>query len=371
MRAPNVPRTLKDYLEHDRPQIHLYVISFTDATLVSFTFPHTLWDAMGMGEFLTAWTAVLAGRDHDVRPFHNYDTDPLKDLGRECKETHKLADRQLSILQLIVFGLRRWWDQMMFKEEGRIICIPKSYIQSLLETALGELKAGPSLRNDGGSEDELFLSDGDLLMSWIGRVVVKYTPLNPGQTVVLYNAFGMRPLLAEDVIPSTAAYVGNAVSAVYTLLRAGDISTRPFGFAATEARRSLTEQRTREQLEALTAMTRESIQKTGYPPLFGDGTMQLVIMTNWSKAKLFEMDFFPAVVSKADASPPAEGEETKKRGPVGRPSFIQPFGDSDYSVRYAFQVSGRDADGNYWLSAMLRKKSWAPLEEALKRGEMI
>lgn len=42
---PGDPRTLDDYLHSDRPVLGLHIVSFTDATIVTFSWPHVLFDA--------------------------------------------------------------------------------------------------------------------------------------------------------------------------------------------------------------------------------------------------------------------------------------------------------------------------------------
>ncbi|PKS12300.1 hypothetical protein jhhlp_001600 [Lomentospora prolificans] len=362
MGATKGPRTLADYVEHDKPQIGLHIVSFTDATLVTLNWLHTLWDAMGRSEFLHAWMAVLDGREDEVKPFLGFDTNPLQELGLHPKETYELADRRLSIPQLIVFGIRRALEQILHKDEGHVICIPGKFLQGLREKSLAELKEAAAASGDGKGEEDIFISDGDLILAWLGRTVVKHHSIRGSRTVSLFNAFGMRGLLAKDLLPPSSAYVANAVSTAYTLIPARDIINRPLSYTASRVRQTLKVQGTRGQLEACLALIKETYDKTGYPALFGDATMQLVIVSNWSKAKFFEIDFSSAIVDKADAAP----EAMKRRG---RPVYIQPFAYSDYSTRCAFNVSGKDADGNYWLTGALRKEGWVRLKEALKRGE--
>jgi len=357
------PKVLADYVGQDRGQLGLHIESFTDATLVTLNWLHTLWDAMGRREFLLSWIAILEGRDDDVRPFHGFDTDPLKELGLHPKEPYELANRRLSLFQLIIFGLRRFWEEWRHEEGGRVLCVPSSFLQKLREQAMADLKE-EAAKDSRKVDEDFFLSDGDLLVSWIGRSIVKHSPIRHSRTIAFFNAFGMRGLLQKDgTLPSDEAYVSNCVTSVYTLVSAGDVVNRPLGYTASRIRQTLKVQGTREQLEAGLALIKESYEATGYPAIFGDATMQMVIISNWSKARFFEMDFSAAIV-EGSGDPSREG--SKKRG---KPTYIQPVGYSDYSKRCAFNVSGKDNDGNYWLAGGLRKAAWERMEEALKRGE--
>lgn len=42
---PGDPRTLDDYLQSERPVLGLHIVSFTDATIVTLSWPHVLFDA--------------------------------------------------------------------------------------------------------------------------------------------------------------------------------------------------------------------------------------------------------------------------------------------------------------------------------------
>ena len=142
MRPDNGPKELEDYLNTDRPQLSLHVVSFTDVTLVSLTWPHTLWDAMGRREFLLAWTAVLAGSTGDVPQVYGADEDPLRGLYDNPKEPYKLLSKRLSLPQLLVFGFRYWFDHFWYNaEKARVVCLPAAFMNRLRTKAIAEAKA--------------------------------------------------------------------------------------------------------------------------------------------------------------------------------------------------------------------------------------
>ncbi|PHH86825.1 hypothetical protein CDD83_9695 [Cordyceps sp. RAO-2017] len=76
-RAPGSPTTLNDYLKNDYPQLGLHIVTFTDATIVTLQWPHTLFDLMGQKAVLDAWTLILQGRRDEVPPTYAADCDPL------------------------------------------------------------------------------------------------------------------------------------------------------------------------------------------------------------------------------------------------------------------------------------------------------
>lgn len=80
------PTTLEDYLNQDRGQLGLHVVSFTDATLVVLYYNHTSFDLMGWGALMTAWTHELHGRGDQIvtplggDPDGEEDFDPFRNL---------------------------------------------------------------------------------------------------------------------------------------------------------------------------------------------------------------------------------------------------------------------------------------------------
>lgn len=254
-----------------------------------------------------------------------------------------------------MFGLRYWFESFWYPaEKARSVCLPAAFMHRLRETATAEARAAA-----GDSAKDVFLSDGDLISAWCARLLAEHAQLSPGRTVCILNALGYRALLQPDLLSPDKAYLCNAAGGVYAHMTAGDVASLPLGHTAAAVRRSITEQATRGQLEAVTHLAVESIKATGSPPLFGDATMQLMVVSNWSKGKFFDMDFSPAIVP---------GSKTANEGaPAGKPVYIQACAfNKGYSIRNAFQVSGKDSRGNYWLSATLRAEVWDSVERALR-----
>jgi hypothetical protein len=349
------PVYLADYLVADVPVLGLHIVSFRDATLVSLSWPHVFLDAMGMKALLSAWTLVLQGRDDEVQSFHGFDSDPLKRLGENLVEPYKLADLRMGTWQMVVYGIRMVLESLLWGEEGRMLCVPASYIKNLRDKAIQDAA-------EESGEDKPFLSEGDVLAAWWSRFAISQYPPNSTRTVHLSNAFELRSILANDLIPKGSAYCANAVLAIFTLLSVKDITQKPVGHVALALRRSIVELGTRPQIEALASMVNESYAKTGYPPLVGDATMHMINFTNWTKAKLYETDFSAAVVNHSQSN-------SERFNKPGMPSYIQPCGFSkSFSLRNAFSIVGKDAAGNYWMMGSLRKGIWGNIEETLKNS---
>ncbi|KAI1392679.1 uncharacterized protein F4822DRAFT_137580 [Hypoxylon trugodes] len=356
LRRWGAPRRLSDYLYSDLPQLSLHIVSFTDATIVSLSWPHTLLDAMGRRELLDAWIAVLEGRDDDVKPLQGVFQDPLATLGTEPQEPYVLAHRRLSPLQALLFAISYIWTTVFWSrgEDTRMVCVPSSHLKCLHKGALDYLAA----QVDEDEKVKPFVSEGDVLSSWVTRLALLHFR-GTEQTVSIMNAFGMRSVLAKDLLPPTHAFVGNAVAGVYAFVSMRDLFARPLGYTAAAVRRSIAEQGTRAQVEARAAVDRAA-GKRGKTAVYGDQKMVPVMISNWSKAKFFETDFSAAVIRPGNIDP------ARRLNKVGRPSYIQPHGLlGGIPTRNSFPIVGKDAAGNYWFSGTLRTGLWRTVQEEM------
>ncbi|KAF3057231.1 lysR family regulatory protein [Daldinia childiae] len=355
LRRWGAPRRLADYLYTDAPQLSLHIVSFTDATIVSLSWPHTLLDAMGRRELLDAWIAVLEGRDDDVKPLYGVLQDPLESLGTDPQEPYVLAHRRLAPIQALIFAISYIWTTLFWSrgEDTRMVCVPATHVQSLHKGALDYLAS----QTDEDEKVKPFVSEGDVLSGWVTRLALRHLQ-HTEQTVSIMNAFGMRSVLAKDLLPQTHAYVGNAVAGVWAFVSMRDLFARPLGYVAAAVRRSIAEQGTRAQVEARAAVDLAA-GKRGKSAMYGDPAMAPIMISNWSKAKFFDTDFSAAVVR-----PGADPE--KRANKIGRPSYIQPNGlVNGMPTRNSFPIVGKDAAGNYWLSGTLQKGLWRQVQEEM------
>ncbi|TVY93515.1 Transcriptional regulator, partial [Lachnellula willkommii] len=311
LRRKDAPTKLEHYLNADDGQLSLHTVSFSDATLVTLTWPHTLLDGMGRRALYDAWLSVLNGREADVLPLQGFAADPLAALGTQPTEPYALAQHQVKGLAFFVFAVRYAWELLWHPaEEMRIICLPAAHLNTMRSTALSELSA---CAPDTDTDPKPFLSDGDVISAWLARLALSPTlPQTSNRTVLLMNAFGLRGVLAHDLLPPHKAYIANASNSVHALLPAHALLARPLSHTASQVRRSITQQGTRAQIEALAAIERETYASSGRAPVFGDSSMKLVVVSNWTKTRLFELDFSAAVVG---VGVPLEG----RRHGVGRP----------------------------------------------------
>ncbi|EFQ96993.1 LysR family regulatory protein [Nannizzia gypsea CBS 118893] len=362
IRTADFPDRLEGWLCSDSPQLAIRIINFQDGSLITISFLHSLTDMIGLNDILDAWTAVLRGQEEQVKPFVGFSQDPLAGLSRtksNSLQKYVFADTLLMGFAWFLFALRYILTVELFwqrREEDRVIFLPARYLQQMREEATEEL----TLKNHGDSSNPPFISEGDVLFAWWTKIVLQAESPSPSRTINMRNTYCCRSILAElGHMPSaTSALVTNAVFATLTFLSVRQVLEEPLSFTASEVRKSLIQQRTPEQLRALDAIQRNTLDNAHHPALFGNPNMYMIMISNWVKAKLFQVDFSAAVQR--------EGMSLDERSnQLGMPSCIQGTGTKGYATRNTGVVIGKDAAGNWWLLYTLRKQSWPAVEEQI------
>ena len=343
-----LPTNVRDYLTKDEPLLTLIVVSFRDATLVCLSWPHFLCDAVGLGIILHAWSLELQGRGDEIPKPIGVDWDPLAEVGQHPSEQHTLEKSRLSTAGFLFWSLRHIPEILLRrKQQNRMVCIPGPYLQQIREEALRDLPA------DLNDERKLILSEGDVLSAWWAQVNSAYLAKSPKRLVSLINGLGWR--YTDGLLPSEGPYFGNAVGMCITSMPAEKLTRGPLNYVASRVRQSITESRRIEQVEAYAALWRKYPARMN--PIFGNATMHLVTMSNWSKAHILDLDFSAAVVANVrDSSFVQPG--------AGRPSYTQSCFRGIVFPNFAI-VHGKDAQGNYWLSSVTTSKHWESIKDAI------
>lgn len=181
------------------------------------------------------------------------------------------------------------------------------------------------------------------------------------------NAFRLASVLSASHLPTAKAFISNAATEIYTFLSAGDILTQPLSATAYAVRTSMTEGGTREQVEALAALKRQSMATKGEPPVFGDAAMEMISFSNWSKGRFFETDLSAAVVNPPPGAAADAAAAAARPNRPGIPSYIQfDAWSKKFQLRNIIPIMGKDAAGNYWLEGPLRRGVWEGIERVLR-----
>lgn len=338
----DTPTKASQYLNREEPQLALFVVSFTDATVISVTWPHSLFDAVGLGEVLHQWCAVLHGHADTIPAPVDIDNYPLADLGCHPSEPYELADSQLSLIALCIYTLRNILEMIFHRPQGRMLYIPGPFIQKLRKRAILELS-----RETTDNKTDQFISEGDVLSAWWAQVMASHVR-GSNKLINVTNVLGWRTSL-EDII-SGRPFISNCAGFISMLIPASKFFDMSLGAIAWQTRQCILRGRRREQIDAYVGIWRKVPGMA--PPLFGNATMHLAACSNWQQARLCELDFSPAIAHGRNGNAPAF------------PSYVQScvrgLGFSNILI-----VVGRDTTGGYWVNGLTGQRHWAAIEEAV------
>lgn len=354
----NLPNEVKHYLTTDEPLISLHVTSFRNATLVSFSLPHSAMDSMGASDLLKAWSSVLANQLHLVPAVLGARDDITLDLDTFSHDEkppvqYVLQDKQLKGLSVLIFIFRFAWG--MFNKgnvENNMIFLPATFISHLRQTAQGQLES--KFGRDGTMP---FLSDGDLILAWCSQKIMLTSPKKRPTTIL--NVFDIRTRLS-NVSKSGGAYLQNLFLTASILMPAGEAS---LGQIAHASRQAIIEQTTDTQTRSLLNLIKDSFASTGLTAIFGISSKSTVIFcTNWSKAGFLEAaKFSPAVVSSDD-----DGGKNEKEAVPAPGTCVSYWGScigKNDSPKDALMIYGKDSEKNYWINTYLRPETLELIRE--------
>lgn len=350
----DAPSTTTDFVHSDIPQLSLHITSFTDATLVALSWPHTLMDVMGQRALLQSWSLVLAGRISEVPALLGTQEDVVRAMAEapsDVVEEFKLGSSQLSGLSMLRFGIRFAWDLLWSRPvETRTICLPVDSIAKLREQVSAEIAIHN--RKDTSS----FVSEGDILSAWAIRAIASSSP--QPRPVTALHALNMR-FRIRWLAEAPGVYVQNLATAGFTFL-SHSVASGDLGTIALMNREHLQEQSTESQV---LAFLRQLLQQSSSDPaiICGDTDAILVPFTNWTKADFAKCaDFSPAIVQRQKA-------REQSLAPPGHITFhhaqsLRP----NASARNVFVIMGKDHNGNYWITATLHPPTWDFIESSLE-----
>ncbi|KAB5557996.1 hypothetical protein GE09DRAFT_95616 [Coniochaeta sp. 2T2.1] len=364
-----VPVTAYDLVNSDEPQLSVHVVSFLDATLVGFLWPHTMMDGMGRTTLIKAWSLVLAGREDEVPKFAGARDDIMATVGTELDSTTPepwmLKPQIMGRLGKIRMGGRLMWDVARHPQTlERVICVPPATQQFLYAQALDDLQTR-SAHGDNKTKPP-FVSNSDVLAAWAVRLVGR-SQSRP-RPLTLCNIVEVRGRL-PSVFPrpmTEEAYIQNATARTQVFLSADEVTTRrslSLGETALKVRQAVAEQATEGQVRAQIRNQRRARAAGESFLLYGDPDAVMMFLTNQTKDGIFRnADFGPAVVGD--------------RRRVGGGSSINPPGTPVYThtcylkpnwlTRCAVSFWGKDYEGNVWIQMVLSADVWGKVVRILE-----
>jgi hypothetical protein len=368
---PGNPRNFKDYSSGDSPALNLYVVTFTNATLVSFSWPHCAWDMSAQKEIIAGWRCVLEDREDEIKTV----VDTGRDALLQTAELAESQEQQEFVLQkhLMKPGLKSWLYVARILFEGLkgwnkprpvVLSVSSAYMKVLREEALAT-RPGAQRENGELSTKESksaapvpFLSDGDILTAWTARLCARAVRRSPRRTVTLLSVFDVRGR-APTVFSKTEAYLQNCVLALHAPLTGQDLTDRGrLGVVAAAMRQAIAEQTPTEQVALHARVMRESLKRVGDMPMFGDSSSYAIIMSSWASAGLFKVDFGKALktapsVTEDDNTEPVSSTPVRVHGTVLN---LPP-------VATCWHIVGKDTAGTYWIIGQPRGINLEALKE--------
>ncbi|KAF4955673.1 hypothetical protein FGADI_4366 [Fusarium gaditjirri] len=280
--------------------IGLHIITFQDATLVTITWPHVLFDAVGFSHLMEAWSAVLAGHKERVPKIIDAKEDVLYNLGdiSRAGPQHAASEaRILSGLAFILFVIRMLWIILTRPTiESRIICLPKDVVDKLHQQALDDIKGENSEQGDS------WVSPSDAILAWLSRALVdSKTPRSISMTTPIDERTRISQLQNDSV------YVQNMILGSFINITQNDLRG-PLGKQALVSRRGLLQQLDESNLIGILQLfrVRWDSSKTR-APIFAAPGSQLLVTSNRLKIDLFTAAAFgPAVIQTS------KGQQRKK-----------------------------------------------------------
>lgn len=346
------PGSLSDYLNSDEPPISLRVTSFLDATIVAVSWSHALSDALGFRDLLSAWCQVLAGREDEIPKVLGAHDDAARHIWESevpTKEPYIWQSKMLDGFRFAWFALRFISQLVWHRKVGaRTLFLPSSFVAQLRREATASL---PS---------ESFVSDGDILSSWLVRLI---TSVNQWTGPVTFlNVVDIRSRV-PTVFDKLGIYLQNLTMPSLTFFDAASVSNSPLGAVATEIRQSIAAQTTEAQIRAVYRLSVPYVEQTGRPPMFGSPNSNLIPISNWSKAKFIEVvDFSPAVIRTGK-------EDPGRRNASGKMIYqITSQVKQAAIIRNTAVIIAKDDFGNYWVNLYLAEAKFGAVDEHVSRA---
>ncbi|WKT42334.1 Chloramphenicol acetyltransferase-like domain superfamily [Fusarium oxysporum f. sp. vasinfectum] len=331
----------------------LHIITFQDATLVTVTWPHVLFDAVAFSHLVQAWSAVLAGHKERVPNIIGAKDDVLYNLGAISQAGPQYAASEARILSgiaFIFFVVRMLWIILTQPiVESRIICLPKDVVDKLHQQALEDIKGEHS------DQDDPWVSPSDAILAWLTRALVDLS--KAPRPISMTTPIDARTRLSQ-LQNSDGVYVQNMILGSFVNIAPSDLHG-PLGKQALASRRGLLQQLDESNLIGILQFFRERWDdgKTR-APIFAAPGSQLLVTNNRLRVDLFTAADFGSAVS---------GKDNQRKNRAGRPvhhyaSSLNP----GITMRNFVNIHTRDLDGNYWLSGFFTPRQWSRIEDGFK-----
>ncbi|KAF7360166.1 hypothetical protein MVEN_00745100 [Mycena venus] len=338
-KSKSCPTTLEGFLVPNTPLIHVHAVVFDDATFIGITSSHMTFDALGTRTLVHAWARLLNGEDIDAIPGMEWDVAPFETFTGPTTMTHQRGWFVLSLLPqlifIVFFMLRIVRDP---KEEGRLVRIPKRFLEDSKNEIMRDLK------RQGSAE---WVGSSDIILAWWFKSI--YNLRNIGDTTPIHIHLPIN-LRDKHIFPGGSTigtpYINNAVDAIsLPPVSVTDLQTESLGDTALRFRRAIIAYNA--DLPAIQAdvqwrCANPFVDRFPCPP-----RAEYSFQTNWRAANFGDLDF-----SGARAQGTEEEEKTRVLLAVGYVSSSK-----NIPMRGAGGMFMEDEDA-VWMFQIRGTKDW-------------
>ncbi|KAJ7032024.1 hypothetical protein C8F04DRAFT_1040926 [Mycena alexandri] len=207
LKSAKCPASVEELLVPNTPLLQVHVAVFDDITFIGVTSSHLLFDALGTGELLRAWTRMLDGEDINAIPGMEIEIAPFEGFAAPTKVKHQRGWFVLGLLGQLLFIvrliLRLFRDP---KEQAYLIRVPKVFLE-VSKHAIME-----NLQLQGSAE---WVGSSDVLLAWWFKSA--YSHRRPSDTTPIHIHLAVN-LRGKPIFPGdstlTGPYIHNAVSSI-------------------------------------------------------------------------------------------------------------------------------------------------------------
>lgn len=345
--GPGFPETMADLLNQDLPYMSFKIVAFSDASILTTSFPHTVFDAFGYMALINMLQKVLECHEDQVIPILGARNDVLAEIASDHKD-HRQQEHITSNGTDTV-PLHQPSANRLPPLERRIICLPRTAIEQIRDREL--------IRDDTGRDDKdygLFRND-ELCLAWAFQQIARSEP--QPRPIAIANILNAR-FIFPRLLKAKGVYAQNMVLLAPNLLSA-ETAAGPLSSTIDAQRNCLDEHSRPQSAGNILNSWADTFQEKASALLIGDGVPVLVNNMDRLFSK-FQVDLSPAVIYQ-------DGNMSQSRL-AGRPDFIYVTRHNVTQVTRSLYLSSTIGGGGdvYWLSGGLPTRTWELMIEDLE-----
>lgn len=338
---------MADLLNQDLPYMSFKIVAFSDASILTTSFPHTVFDAFGYMALINMLQKVLECHEDQVIPILGARNDVLAEIASDHKD-HRQQEHITSNGTDTV-PLHQPSANRLPPLERRIICLPRTAIEQIRDREL--------IRDDTGRDDKdygLFRND-ELCLAWAFQQIARSEP--QPRPIAIANILNAR-FIFPRLLKAKGVYAQNMVLLAPNLLSA-ETAAGPLSSTIDAQRNCLDEHSRPQSAGNILNSWADTFQEKASALLIGDGVPVLVNNMDRLFSK-FQVDLSPAVIYQ-------DGNMSQSRL-AGRPDFIYVTRHNVTQVTRSLYLSSTIGGGGdvYWLSGGLPTRTWELMIEDLE-----